>query len=536
MGDSAASRFQRATGRLLGGDSGGDLALVVGAFAAYGVVDAGSRLVANVQADRLDGSVLLVGAIASNPVAYTAMLVALGMLLWRAPRRVWSRWDDLEQGRVLRLLTIPLVLLVAWQSSLYEFNFLLGQAHFFDRALVLVLAGACLARPLFIVPLVVESRIIANQFEFPFGTTAAQNIDELLLIALSAIAGIHILYVITGRRETAPVVLVLSAALAAHFYIPGSTKLVGGWLVNNDLSNLPLSGYTAGWRGDGSGRWAQQMSSITESLGRFGLAGTLVLELGSILALLHYRLLRIWLPACILFHLIVFAFVGFWFLPWIVLEAALIALTTRPELRGWLNQNVTPARTLVTVGAVVVGGSSLFHPPTLSWLDAPVSYGYRIEATGESGTQYLVPSSAFAPYQQELAFFQLQAGPRQPVSAAYGALSSPDELHDLETVATFAEVEAREISASESERAITEEFLSKFLSNANDRGATAWSIMSPPNHFWTSTGDPVFAFDEPLRQLDVYVLTAIHRSGKQDFKRELVLTLDIGPDGSMSTG
>lgn len=521
---------------LLGGDTASDFAVVVVTFAGYALLDGGSRLVANIDPSELFRSVLLLGAIASNPVAYAALLVAFGVALRLKPERIWARWSDLEQGTVLRLLVAPLVLLVAWQSSLYEFNFMLDRTHLGDRLLVAVLALACLARPLFLVPFVIESRIIANQFEFPFATTAAQNIDELLLIALSAVAAAHLLYVVTGRRETAPVFLVLSAAVAAHFYIPGSTKLANGWFLNNDLSNLPLSGYTAGWQGDGDGGWAEQMSGIVDSLGRFGLAATMLLELGSMVALLHYRLLRIWLPACIAFHIVVFAFVGFWFLPWIALEVTLIVVATRSSLRSWLDQNVTPARTILTLAAVVLLGGVLFHPPTLSWLDAPVSYGYRIEATGDSGTRYQVPTSAFAPYQQEIAFFRLKVATDEPVSGAYGALGSKETLEDLAMVQVFQDVKSLEVASTAPDRALAKDFMVRFLEHANAERRTGWSILSPPNHFWTGTATPTFDFEEPLKQLDVYVLTSIHHNGQQRFERELVLTLTVGSDGNTVSG
>jgi len=93
---------------------------------------------------------------------------------------------------------------------------LLGRWHAADRVLLACLAVGCVLRPVFLLPFVIESRVIASQFDVPFHTTAAQNIDALLLIALVAVAATHLWFVATGRRRSAPVILVLTAAIAVR--------------------------------------------------------------------------------------------------------------------------------------------------------------------------------------------------------------------------------------------------------------------------------------------------------------------------------
>jgi len=69
--------------------------------------------------------------------------------------------------------------------------YLLGQTHAVDRVLVAALGLACLVRPVFLIPFALQSRVIGDQFDYPFETTAAQNVDELLIIALLGIAAVH---------------------------------------------------------------------------------------------------------------------------------------------------------------------------------------------------------------------------------------------------------------------------------------------------------------------------------------------------------
>lgn len=517
--------------RLLGSDSPRDLVAVIAMFATFAILNTASRLLSDVNVARLDDPFLLAGAIQSNLVLFLAAGVGLAAVAWKWPGRLWTKWEVLDHGQELRYLSLAMLAVLTWQGSLYEPNFLLDQAHLFDRLLLVVLAVASFYRPMFLVAFALQSRIIAGQFEYPFGTTAAQNIDQLLVIALLAIAAAHLLYVVSGSTKTSPVVMILSAAIAAHFFIPGRAKLAIDWVGANNISNLPLSGYTAGWVGQGDGGWSRQMSSLAASINPLLLIGTLAVELGSLVAAMHYRLMRLWLPIAVVFHLVTFMFTGFWFLPWITVEIGLLILFTRKSLRGWLQENATPARALLTAMAVVFLGGLLFHPPRLAWLDAPVSYGYRIEAIGESGVQYQVPISTFAPVEQDLAFFILRLDATNPASGGYGAIGSPQRIRQLNEVTTFAELEALEEPSDPEKRLLSQRFMMEFMDRANQSGKTPWSPIAPPDHFWTGSLMPRYVFNEPITRLDVFVLRAIHDNGNPRFQRDLVLTLTLDDAG-----
>ncbi len=72
----------------------------------------------------------------------------------------------------------------------------------------------------------------------PFHTPVGRNIDDLLVKVVVAVAAGHLLYVITGRNRTAPVILLITAALAAHFFIPGKGKVEIGWLGAGRASSI----------------------------------------------------------------------------------------------------------------------------------------------------------------------------------------------------------------------------------------------------------------------------------------------------------
>jgi hypothetical protein len=536
VADPGPSAVRTSAARLLGTDQPNDLAAVAALFVVYAVIERATRSVAVVGPGDLGRFSLVVAAVAHRWWLVAALVVAAGVGTARQPGRMLAAWNDLEQGRALRLLGGSLILVVAWQSSLYDYNWLAGQTHGLDRILVAVLAAAALVRPAFLVPFVLVVRVVNDQFLLPFDTAAGRNIDDLLLLALLAIAAAHLLYVITGRNRTAAAVLLMTAALAAHFFIPGKGKLAIGWLSSGDLSNLPLASYTAGWLGHTNGRWAEVLSGFYERFRWPVMVGTAGLELGAIVAVLHPRLTRLWLPGWIVFHLVTFATTGFWFLPWIVVEVGLLTILRLPSLRSWVAENATPARGLLAAVAVV-GAPVLFHPPGLAWLDAPLSYGYEVEGTGVSGAAYHVPISAFGPLSHHVAFDRLQLGSTVPVSGAYGAVATAAEVAALEPITDFDQLTAYEATfARPTLVPASQSFMMTFLEYANRPRTTNWYWLGSPDHFWTSRPEPSYHFQEPLAGLQVFLVRSIHHDGHPDRQRQRVLTLAIDSAGATTEG
>lgn len=518
--------------RVLAGEQPIDLGIVIGTFLGYVVIDRVTQAMAAINRVDIDEGSLLGAAVSNRWWLYFLVLAALGAGLVLRGRRLLAPWSDLEQGSALRNLAAALIVLLTWYSSLYDFNFVAGQGHGSDRIVVAVLALAAIYRPLFLVPFVVQVRIINEQFLFPFATTGAKNVDELLLIALLAMAVGHLVYVITGRRETSAVLLLLGTALASHFFQPGRGKFDIDWFANTDLSNLALNSYTTGWLGSTSGAFAQRLADFYAVAATPVMVLTIVLELGAIVAVLHHRLLQWWLPGWIAFHVFTFATTGFFFIGWMLLELGLLVIVTGWQFRDWVRDNATPARAIVA-GLAVLGGPVLFHPPGLAWLDAPIAYGYQVEAVGESGTTYQVPISAFAPLDHELSFTRLQLRHTSQVSGAYGALATAEELAALNAITTFEQLQQRE-AALEPPTLIAESqaFIVDFFNHANADQVVPWSAVGPPGRFWTSAPSLEFNFDEALVRLEVVLVTTINGDGAPVTRRESVLVVERDAAGN----
>ena len=249
------------------------------------------------------------------------------------------------------------------------------------------------------------------------------------------------------------------------------------------------------------------------------------------MAVVHPRLTRLWLPGLVVFHVMTFATTGFWFLPWIALEVGLFAILSLPSLRSWVMENATPARGLLAV-ACVAGAPFLFHPPGLAWLDAPVSSGYEIEAIGVSGAEYHVAASAFAPLSHHVAFDRLQLGPTVAATGAYGAVTATAHLAALEQITDVDELKAFEATLGPPTGiARSQQFLMTFLEHTRHPHSTNWFGLGAPEHFWTSRPEPSYRFQEPLRELAVFRVRAIHHDGEPVRERQLVLTLTMDDRG-----
>ncbi len=531
--------------RILGSDDPVDFVFVVAFFVLYLVVDRATGLLSELGPPDVSDWSLVAAAVERRDLWWAGLAVIVGIALFASGalrERALAPWSALDHGAALRLLAAPLLVVLAWSGTLYPYNSWAGQLHLLDRGLVAILALAVLWRPLFLIPFALQFRIVAAQTVIPFGTRSAENIGEVPVIVLLLIGTGHLLFVLTGRRATSAVLLAVGAALAAHFYIPGKGKLLMGWLGENDIANLAMSAYTAGWLGDTDGSVAATTASLFDRYAPVVMVATLVLEVGSLVAAAHRRLLRPWLIGWIAFHVVTFVTTGFFFISWILAEVGLLIILSRRELRAWVDENATWARAAVAVAAVA-GAPVLFHPPGLAWFDAPVSYGYRLEVTGVSGATYSLPASALAPLDQEVMFKRLQFDGPGHLSGPYGALESAERLDELENVESLSDLQALEAEQPPTDpalRATTIDLLTRFMRASHDDDVlttTRWlHRLNTPPLYWSSSPADRYRFTEPIVELDVTLITSVHTASNREAgtvlrRTDPLVTLTFGSDG-----
>jgi len=505
-----------------------------GFVVAYAAVDISTRAAAGYRSADTGGPSLASDALTATPLAVVGLIALIGVALVHDRRVTLGSWSVLEQGAALRLLVAPLIVLLIWQGALGAYDYHLDQANVIDRLLLVVTGAGALFRPGFLLAFVAQQRILAAPLAFPFGPVPGRNIDELLVIVIAAVAGAHLLVAITRRQDTSPLVALIVAAVATHFFVPGFGKLRDGWLLGEDLRYLAPNANAAGWLGQTDGGLVENLSNLVGAIGLPARLGVLVLELGAVVAAVRHRWFRWWLVPAALFHVVNFVMLGYWFIGWIALEVGLFVLLRRAP-REWLDRNLTPARGLATAAIVVVLGTTLFHPPRLRWFDSPVAEGYRIEAIGESGAAYHVPFDALAPFEEDLAFTSLLLGEHRPVTGPYGSVGGAERVEQLQHLHDMADVDELREPLTDEQRLVrdrSEAFLADWLMRANQRAAgegpaidRLWSLRAP-TWFWTGRAEPNYRFDEPIRELRVERLTSLTTNDQILHGSTTVLILD----------
>jgi hypothetical protein len=518
-------------------DEPADLFLVVGVVAAYVVLDVLTRWAAGIDAVDVFEPLLVWRMVISNPIPIVLLIAAIAGVQRFGRGALLADWTAVDHGVVLRWVATPIVVISTWVGATYEFNFFVDQWHAADRFLLVALAVGAWFRPIVLVAFVLQARLIAEQFAVPFGALASQNISELLMICLLVIVAMYAVAAVVGTTESSGVMLVLATVVATHFFLPGFAKLRLGidWFTDNEIGNFAWNSYVAGWMGGGDGGWARSVSSVARTL-RLPIAlGTVLIEVGAIVAVLHRRLLRWWLPAWVVFHLSIFVMSGFLLLEWIVVEVVLFVVLTRRSLVDWLSRNDTPARALLAVGLVVVAGPIIYHPPTLAWFDSRVSYAYEIEAVGESGAAYHVSLSEMAPYQQDFGFVFAQFRERPELVRGYGAIGDVWLFEQLQAVEDFDDIDALEAiddPTSEFTRDQSEQMVLRWFDHANAHGDPSWFPLGAPAKYWVGRPDDVFDFGERLQSVEVVSVRSIIADDADDVRRDRSTVLSVVADDS----
>lgn len=504
-----------------------DTGRILGLLAVFLVLDRLTLRIADHGPTSLQSATLLLGSLVSHPAEFGVVFLGLAAVVSAGGARSFSRWSSLELGGVARVAAIGGALWLAWGTSGYAFNYVLGSWHAIDRLVVVVLACGVAFRPVFLLPFLLQVRVLNDQFEHPLGADFGEATDELAVLVLLLISAAHLTQVVTRSWRPSVIVLLTSTIVASHFLEPGLGKVSLDWLALNRISELPLNAKTAGWMADPPNLFAERMSDAISPFDSPIRFATLLMELGAIVAVTHYRLLSIWLPALMAFHVATFAMTGFFFPDWMAIEAGLLVLMLRTDFRAVVEENATAARALLAIAVVALGGL-LYHPPRLAWLDAPVAYGYELHAVGESGTQYRLPHSVLAPFTSDVLFGTLALTAHPPLSGGYGAVASEELLRRLRNVSDFEGLAALEEEGERTaaDRLATSERVLVALFEHLGRADRARfpGLLERPARFWSSgTSSP--APDESLSEISVVQITSINLPNGREERRRTVFTV-----------
>jgi len=460
--------------------------------------------------------------------AFTTWGKLMGCLSLITAIVLWNpRWQSGNRSGIpdVRIIIFPTILVLAWPFSVYEYNYVLYQAHLADRAVIVALALLCAWRPMFLGFFITQLGVVLGQLSFPFTfswTDKSPLIDVLLLSQI---------YVVGARLRWWRANHFLWASiwiLAVHYLRPGIGKLELGWLHRNELANLVQGAiHQNGWLcfGLGDELCASIVSWVT-LLSPVLMLAALVVELFPLIYFSGRKVLVVGLSSAIAMHLGIFASSGIFFWKWIVLDIAFIVAILR--VPDFSTKRLFQIRHHVVFCMFLVPGCLIYATaPRLAWFDAPLCQRYHLEIVGNSGKAYQVPPSELAPFDLQFAQGRLFFADSDPmVVDCFGSCGTERVLESTESIHSVSDLQRVQSTMGQRRYdARQTEMLTRLLTSfvkqpREDRKVPFFGMLpGPPQHIWTFPATDVtqerWAWQEPASEIRVRKLTVSHLDGKK---------------------
>ncbi|MCH6255165.1 hypothetical protein MLD52_01310 [Puniceicoccaceae bacterium K14] len=467
-----------------------------------------------------------------EPGLGTIALIFGGIWIFVFRRRIFLRWSELPDGKLLRMIVGVIATVVGWMYTTYDYNFYLNSFQLIDRFTLLILVVAVWFRPVFVFPVVVQAIGIASQFMYPIGgySWAVQDQGLHLLIGFF---GFYLVWCVFPKIDGRVFLFFSLCLIAIHYFPSGMSKVQKGWILNDSIEYLIPNAFANGWF---NGWSVDSINALTDWLSKFALPlkiATVVLECGGVALLLNRKLGSLILVGWILFHASIYLLTGILFWQWMIIETLFLVVFWRGP-RLWIRQ-FFGVRTFI-YGVLFVASSVVWlKPVALTWFDARATYQYRIMAETESGRVFQLPPEFFAPYDYVFTaggFHYLSEEKALPIgwgatnratSDAFYNVDTPDSLLEFETTTgAFAYNEGRaETFAS---------FMSRYIGNVNrnvERRNFLW-FLSAPRLAHNSSKEMGYDYTEAIKSIRVVrVLSFYGENGFEEITRRDVLSLEL---------
>ena len=464
-------------------------------------------------------------ALKSKPLIIVPLLV-LAALAYRV------RWDIFSQhSRQLRVLAFAAALILAWNFAFYPYNLYLDQPHYLDRLLLLGFSLLVLLSPAFIPIFVFWTIVMGSQFAVPL--VGYSWTDKIVVVRVLIVFAAFFLLRIAGLRRSHFLFPVTLSLIASHYFIPGVAKLKLGWLFENKVQHLLMSGYSNGWLHCLGEDRLVALAKFLEEGGLLLAAATLLIEVGAIAILFGKRLSVLLLSSFVVLHLAIFAASGIFFWKWILLDLTCLVLLLRLDNHSL---GIIYSRQSIFLSlALILFSGFIFHPPRLAWYDTRLNDLFEWDAVGVSGTVYLVDESQMAPFDLIFAqgrFWYLTRD--KMLVGTYGSTASLALATALGQIQSASEIELLEsdlgaVRFNERRKADFEAFTRIFFRNMNAGKGKKAFWPSAPRHIWTwRCNDALYQGQEPITEVrGRHVRTFWDGKGVRRLSNKVILTVAV---------
>jgi hypothetical protein len=395
-------------------------------------------------------SSLLMGVKASK--FWLGVLLAGVFICQHRHRRTWRGFFP---GGDLHYIVWALVVVVAWTSSLYPYNFHFGQAHLVDRLIILGLGVATLLRPAFFPVFLYAALKSYEQWPTlalgnPELTNRKMVLDMAYVLYAAGLARPLVGRFLPGTGYALTIAFV--GANLIHYWIPGLAKLEIGsnwldWTLNDDLGNLMMSCFQHGWNVFWDEAGVIQMYGILQPLGLPMKIFTVFIEIALLVAFWNRRWFVVLSIGRAMLHCGIFIVSGDTFWNWILIQLSIVAAFWRTQpgdeasVKADLGRPVSGLFSLpaTLAAAVYILLTSHSHKAsTLGWFDSQVTERHNLYAVMEDGRRLYITPTFFEPHefafiQSQFHFLQNHGQPDAPkeLTRTFGALHEYEAAHEM---------------------------------------------------------------------------------------------------------
>lgn len=321
----------------------------------------------------------------------------------------WS-WPTTAGTFPLRVLSVSLAGLLAWNASTRDIDPVDPSPPFLDKALLLPAALLVWTSPAFLIVVVL---LLGVHLKFWLHhATLPLRVLQLLAsgLVVSVVLGVGkdvnpVLVGVEAQVESALFMLVVVVQISHYFITALAKSLIGknwlSWVRDNRLHFLAASAYSWGW-----GRFVpwNEWLAFVRVLRRFEKplqASVFILEWAAPLALLDVRIALVLCVAFAAFHIGVCAVSGLLFWDWILTDLFIfIGLWILPESVASQAFGIAP----FLLGIVILFAFPLRHhlwkPMPLGWFDTPLTARIHWTVEGQSGRVYGLYNDFMCPHER----------------------------------------------------------------------------------------------------------------------------------------
>lgn len=458
-----------------------------------------TALAAAIPGDAYFETSFTVAALAATPMLALAALVGFSpVLLWRS---TVIRWDKTDSIGGLRFVVFGIAASLAWSHAAYPFNYYYGEAHAFDRWLLIALLFTILRSPIFVPLFALEMVISRGQLQHPIATMSlvAEELP-LRILGIVALAGLWnvvvewspvakllerakaLLRVEAPAAIAAPAIVFAMLCLVGSYYgHAGLAKLRIGespldWANYSHMENLFVGAYAKGWQWVGDYDSMLAFADIVQAFSTPLALATIALEIAMVLVFAHRIGSIVLVISIFLMHLGIVAVSGIFFWQWVVVDAVLALWLFWFRNEASLDALYAGRRGLGSI-AIIVFVMWAFPSNDFTWWNTKWYSVLEVEVLDKEGKSYRVARDDFGPY-----LFSDYIRPPGTLMYMFGFGSTPNqqmmeqvEITNPEALQTFIRqhrVENLSAYSPEPARRDIDDFMTRYFRNRNRRTAT----------------------------------------------------------------